>query len=83
MPDAVAERWVARGIAEAIEHLGDPAAPGAIPVRAIIPEGFPAFKSLRAAGFRYLDQLADLTSEDLVSVPGVGPALARRILEAR
>ena len=80
IPDDRVEEFLKRGFKRVVGGLREPAS---APPRDLIPEDFPAFKSLRAAGFRYLDQLTGLTSEDLVSVPGVGPALARRILEAR
>jgi hypothetical protein len=50
--------------------------------RAPLPADFPGRDALARAGFRFLDQLEGLTETNLLEVPGVGRATARRILEA-
>ena len=55
----------------------------AIPAPATpLPPGFPGVSALLAAGYTTLESLRGLSEADLVAIKGIGPKLARQILQA-
>ena len=55
----------------------------AIPAPATpLPPGFPGASALLAAGYTTLESLRGLSEADLVAIKGIGPKLARQILQA-
>jgi len=70
VPDVVGARWMHYGIAA---RLPDPTPEG-------LPGDFPAKAALEAAGVTTVEAVPR-EAEALVSIPGIGKASARRILE--
>jgi predicted flap endonuclease-1-like 5' DNA nuclease len=55
----------------------------AIPAPATpLPPGFPGASALVAAGYTTLESLRGLSEADLIAIKGVGPKLAKQILQA-
>jgi ERCC4-type nuclease len=47
-----------------------------------LPENFPGRGALLAAGYTTLESLRGLSEADLIAIKGIGPRLARQILQA-
>jgi predicted flap endonuclease-1-like 5' DNA nuclease len=47
-----------------------------------LPPGFPGASALLAAGYTTLESLRGLNEADLVAIKGIGPKLAKQILQA-
>jgi hypothetical protein len=52
------------------------------PLAAELPEHFPAFKHLEAAGLTTRESLDGITYEHLIALQGIGPTSASKILAA-
>jgi DNA uptake protein ComE-like DNA-binding protein len=48
-----------------------------------IPDDFPGHAALTEAGYSKLSQVNGLSEEELTEIPGIGPATAAKIIEAR
>jgi predicted flap endonuclease-1-like 5' DNA nuclease len=48
----------------------------------LLPPGFPGASALLAAGYTTLESLRGLSEADLIAIKGIGPKLARQILQA-
>ena len=76
VPDETAERWGRHGIASAVAtQIGEHTDGG-------YPAGFPGAHELEAAGIT-LDEVQQMTAEDLMEVDGIGRATAAKIIAAR
>jgi predicted flap endonuclease-1-like 5' DNA nuclease len=47
-----------------------------------LPPGFPGASALLAAGYTTLESLRGLSEADLIAIKGIGPKLAKQILQA-
>ena len=47
-----------------------------------LPEDFPGYNALLAAGYTTLESLRGLSEADLIAIKGIGPKLAQQILQA-
>ncbi|ALJ90055.1 helix-hairpin-helix domain-containing protein [Thermus aquaticus] len=47
-----------------------------------LPPGFPGASALLAAGYTTLESLRGLSEADLIAIRGIGPRLAKQILQA-
>jgi len=47
-----------------------------------LPPGFPGASALSAAGYTTLESLRGLSEADLIAIKGIGPKLAKQILQA-
>jgi predicted flap endonuclease-1-like 5' DNA nuclease len=47
-----------------------------------LPPGFPGRNALLAAGYTTLESLRGLSLADLIAIKGIGPKLAKQILQA-
>ena len=68
VPESVAQRWLARGIARVAESVEAP-----------LPDTFPGRAALIAAGITTIPGVPR-DVDDLTRVPGIGTATARRVL---
>ncbi len=59
-----------------------PPSPSAQESATPLPENFPGRGALLAAGYTTLESLRGLSEADLVAVRGIGPKLAKQILQA-
>lgn len=48
-----------------------------------LPEDFPGRAALNEAGHRTRNDIAGFSEEELTAIPGIGPATAKKIVEAR
>lgn len=53
------------------------------PFLAELPEDFPGRAALNDAGHKTKADIARLSEEELTAIPGIGPATAKKIVEAR
>jgi NAD-dependent DNA ligase len=47
-----------------------------------LPPGFPGASALLAAGYTTLESLRGLSEAELIAIKGIGPKLAKQILQA-
>jgi len=65
---------LARQVEETQDQQPAPATP--------LPPGFPGASALLAAGYATLESLRGLSEADLIAIKGIGPKLAKQILQA-